>query len=327
VRGRRTNLALLVALAVATVTGVAAFSVGTGWARWLVVAHGSAGIAVIVLAPWKSTIARRGITRRGLLRALPALTLAVLALVTVGSGLVHAAGIRHVGAITTMQIHVGAAIAAVALTCWHVATRPVRARRDDVSRRELLRLGGLGVGASTAYVVTELVVGIDRRFTGSHEVGSHDPTAMPVTQWFDDDVPQIDRVSWRLDVAGRPWTWDELAAQADAMTAVLDCTGGWWAEQTWTGARLDRLLAASGAGDGASVVVRSATGYERRLPMGDTDRLLVATHVAGAPLSRGHGAPARLVAPGRRGFWWVKWVVEIRVSDRPGWAQFPFPLT
>ena len=28
------------------------------------------------------------------------------------------------------------------------------------------------------------------------------------------------------------------------MTAVLDCTGGWWTEQTWSGALVARLLPA-----------------------------------------------------------------------------------
>jgi DMSO/TMAO reductase YedYZ molybdopterin-dependent catalytic subunit len=48
--------------------------------------------------------------------------------------------------------------------------------------------------------------------------------------------------------------------------------------------------------------------------------------VGGRPLSVGHGFPARLVAPGRRGFWWVKWVSEIDVDDSPWWWQPPLPL-
>ena len=36
--------------------------------------------------------------------------------------------------------------------------------------------------------------------------------------------------------------------------------------------------------------------------------------------------PARIVAPGRRGFWWVKWISEIAVSSVPWWWQPPFPL-
>jgi hypothetical protein len=40
----------------------------------------------------------------------------------------------------------------------------------------------------------------------------------------------------------------------------------------------------------------------------------------------GHGAPVRLLAPGRRGPWWVKWVRSVDLVDRPWWLQLPFPL-
>jgi DMSO/TMAO reductase YedYZ molybdopterin-dependent catalytic subunit len=68
------------------------------------------------------------------------------------------------------------------------------------------------------------------------------------------------------------------------------------------------------------------TGYSRRFPPPDADLLLLATQVAGAPLSPGHGAPVRLVAPGRRGFWWVKWVESVTVEPEPAWWQPPFPV-
>jgi DMSO/TMAO reductase YedYZ molybdopterin-dependent catalytic subunit len=80
-------------------------------------------------------------------------------------------------------------------------------------------------------------------------------------------------------------------------------------------------------GDARSVRVHSVTGYWIRFPVGDLDRLLLATAVVGAPLSAGHGFPARLVAPGRRGFWWVKWVDRIELEPTPAWWQPPFPLT
>ena len=47
------------------------------------------------------------------------------------------------------------------------------------------------------------------------------------------------------------------------MRAILDCTNGWYAEQTWAGTRLDRLLPPSTDG---SVLITSVTGYRRRLP-------------------------------------------------------------
>ena len=90
--------------------------------------------------------------------------------------------------------------------------------------------------------------------------------------------------------------------------------------------RLDHLLGAALDG-AASIEVRSVTGYARRFPAADASRLWLATTVGGEPLSPGHGSPARLVAPGRRGFWWVKWVTSVAPSDRPWWLQSPFPLT
>jgi DMSO/TMAO reductase YedYZ molybdopterin-dependent catalytic subunit len=47
----------------------------------------------------------------------------------------------------------------------------------------------------------------------------------------------------------------------------------------------------------------------------------------GTLVEEAFGFPARLVAPGRRGFWWVKWVVSVEVDPAPWWRQPPFPLT
>ena len=82
--------------------------------------------------------------------------------------------------------------------------------------------------------------------------------------------------------------------------------------------RLDALLADAGVPPGAAHVrVISVTGYRWSFPLAEAHRLLLATHVAGAPLSHGHGAPCRLVAPGHRGFQWIKWVERIELHDGP----------
>jgi DMSO/TMAO reductase YedYZ molybdopterin-dependent catalytic subunit len=44
---------------------------------------------------------------------------------------------------------------------------------------------------------------------------------------------------------------------------------------------------------------------------------LLATGVGSEPLSHEHGAPVRLVAPGRRGCEWVKWVVRVELHGGP----------
>ena len=107
------------------------------------------------------------------------------------------------------------------------------------------------------------------------------------------------------------------------MIATLDCTGGFYSTQEWAGVRLDRLLPDVRE---SSIRVVSSTGYDRRFRAGEAGSLLLATRFGGTPLDAGHGFPARLVAPDRRGFWWVKWVVAIEVDDVPYWWQSPFPV-
>lgn len=331
--GRRTNLALLVLSLTAAVTGALAFGIGGRWVRVAILAHGVAAIGIVALVPWKTAIAARGI-RRHRSRSLPSVLLAASLTVVTVTGLGHATGVLvSIGPVSAMQLHVGAAIASVLLLGWHVFARPTRPRRTDLTRRNLLRAGVLAGGAAAAYgsieVATHLLhlPGAARRSTGSYERGSLVPSAMPVTQWLNDRVPVIDPAGWRLmidDADGRrSVTYEELDGGRDRMRAVLDCTGGWWADQEWEGVMLAGLL--SGFEDASSIEVTSVTGYGRRLPA-DADRLLLATRVGGAPLSAGHGFPARLVAAGRRGFWWVKWVDRIALSEVPWWWQSPFPI-
>jgi DMSO/TMAO reductase YedYZ molybdopterin-dependent catalytic subunit len=344
---RRTNLALLAVLAVALLSGALAFAAGTGWGRPVVVGHAVAGLAVLVLAPWKSVIVRRGLARRAGPGRWASVAFGALVLVAVAAGLAHGSGaLARLGPVSAMQVHVGAALAAAPLLAWHVAARGgARARRADLSRRALLRAGAVAGGAGLLLLATEGAArlaglpGARRRFTGSLPVAATapgaalaDPRRIPVTQWLDDRVQVLDPAAWRLRVTAgsntREWTYDELAGFGDRVEAVLDCTGGWYARAAWEGARLDRLLPPGAAeAAGGSLVVASATGYRRRLPVADAGTLLLATRLAGRPLSAGHGFPARLVAPGRRGFWWVKWVVSVEVDPAPWWRQPPFPLT
>jgi hypothetical protein len=45
----------------------------------------------------------------------------------------------------------------------------------------------------------------------------------------------------------------------------------------------------------------------------------------GEPWARRHGFPL-VVVPGRRDYWWVKWVDRIELQQTPAWSQPPFPL-
>lgn len=323
--GRHTNLALLWATVFAVATGVAAFVVGTHSGAWLVVAHGVFALAIVVLTPWKSMIAARGLSRSRPGRALSmALTVATLAAVTTGVMLVTGA-IESIGPFTMMQLHVSFGLLALALTLAHSLQRPVPHRRTDLTRRNALRAGGVLAASGALWLGVEGLLDItgarggDRRFTGSHEIV--DAADIPATQWINDRVQRLDRATHTVELPRGPVGIDELEGE-DTFEATLDCTGGWYTTQVWSGTRLDRLIEPNA---GASIIVRSTTGYWRRFPASQTNQLLLATHVAGQPLPDGNGGPVRLVASGRRGYWWVKWVDRIEVDDLPPWWQPPLP--
>jgi hypothetical protein len=332
--GRRTNVALLLVVTAAFASGGIAFGVGTeGAARLVAVAHGALGLGLLLLVPWKSAIIRRGLAPGAPGRNRRAgVALGLLLLLSVAAGVLHSVGgYRPVGGLTALTVHVGAAALAVPFLLAHAHGRRQQVHRGDLSRRTLLRAGAFTLGSVAAYTTVEAATSVlglpgrNRRATGSYEIASADPAAMPVTQWFTDGVPSLSRASWLVSVNHRQVSYSDLATGRDTVRAVLDCTGGWCAEQEWRGVRLDRLLAQVPPGT-RSIDVVSVTGYRRRLPLSDLDRLLLATHAANEPLSDGHGGPVRLVAPGRRGFWWVKWVQHIEVTSEPWWFQPPFPL-
>lgn len=326
---RRTNLALLILSPAAVLTGLFSNTIGVDWVIDPAAIHAVVALAVAATAPWKSVVIQLGARRRRPTRWTSYLLLAVVA-TTLASGLVHATNATdRLGPLTVMQVHVGGGLFALVLLVAHYRSHPVKPRPQDIDRRNLVRSLGLAGMATVLWAGWEQGLSVagfdDRRFTGSHERSSFDPTGMPVTQWLDDRVQRIDTAEWSLDVDGTRLTHAEIEAfDRQHVVAILDCTSGWYSEQRWEGIRLNRLLEAE---DARSVEVRSVTGYSRRFPIRDLDRLWLVTHAGGEPLSAGHGFPVRLVAPDRRGYWWVKWVVSVHRSAVPWWVQSPFPLT
>jgi DMSO/TMAO reductase YedYZ molybdopterin-dependent catalytic subunit len=332
--GRQTNQALLVVLLFAFGTGVTTVAIGSPDGAWVAIGHGICGMAVILLIPWKSRVVRGGLRRARLSRWL-SLLLAALALFTLVAGLGYATGlVRSIAGMPGLWVHIAVALMLVPLVVWHVWARGIRSRRTDLSRRALLRASVLAAGAVGLYAADEAAIsvlglpGARRRFTGSYETASFRPAAMPSTSWLLDAVPTVDPDRWRLTIKDgqgrRELTLTELTTFDTQVRATLDCTSGWYSHQDWTGVPLGTLLHRESGTQ--SVYVHSVTGYWVRFPIHDLDRLLLATQVGGAPLSADHGFPARLVAPGRRGYWWLKWVDHIEVQTTPSWWQPPFPI-
>jgi hypothetical protein len=324
--GRRTNVALLVVLAGAAATGGLAFAAGTPIpSTFATVTHGLFGLAVVLLMPWKTVIVRRASALR-----VASLALVALIVVCIASGLFEVfIGYGVIGRLSPMQIHVGSAVLAAPLLAWHLTRhRRQRLRRMDLSRRTLLRTGALVVGAAGAYGVLEGIgrltgsASARRIATGSHYVS---PDAAPATIWLFDQVPAL-AADHRIKIGVAELSLADLASRSTTIRARLDCTSGWYTDAEWTAVSLADLFAPEQLATTASIEVVSITGYRRRFATEEADSLWLATRYQGEPLRPAHGAPVRLVAPGHRGFWWVKWVASVRLSDVPAWGQSPFPL-
>ena len=101
---RVTNTGLLVVLVAAVGSGALAFGVGRRSGAWVVTTHAVAGLGAVVLTPWKSAIARRGIAKKRAGTRV-SIALAVAAITSVASGFLHSSGVLlSLGPITAMQV-------------------------------------------------------------------------------------------------------------------------------------------------------------------------------------------------------------------------------
>jgi DMSO/TMAO reductase YedYZ molybdopterin-dependent catalytic subunit len=334
---RLTDWSLALAGGAALASGVLSLFSGQP-GLWLVFAfHGAAGLWLVLLLwgklrrVWPRLLRPQLWDRRTLFGGL-ALQLVVL---VGGSGVVWVAGgDLYLAGFNLLNWHILTGFALALAIATHMLLRAKSLRVRDVrGRRGALTFGALILGAAAlwpAQQVVERAVGLPgarRRFTGSREVGSHGGNAFPTTSWLADAPRPIAADAWLLRVQGAVATrlelaYNEMAAFDDELEAILDCTGGFYSAQRWGGVRVSRLLERAGPLPAAGWVrFVSVTSYRWSLPLAEARDALLAVRVGGEALSHAHGAPLRLVASGRRGFQWVKWVVRVELLTEPDPAE------
>ncbi|MGO8950010.1 MAG: molybdopterin-dependent oxidoreductase [Ktedonobacterales bacterium] len=330
---RLTDWSLALATGVAATSGLVSLISGRP-NLWLVFAlHGAAGLWLLLLLwgklrrVWPRLVRPQLWDRRTVLGLLATLVVAV----AIGSGVWWmVGGDAYLAGFGLLNWHIIFGFALVGIVVLHMLARARRLRARDVrGRRQAVALGALVLSAAVLWPAQQLLEralrlpGAQERFTGSRESGSYAGNDFPSSSWVADQPRPIDTHTWHLTVAGAvaaPFTltYQDLLGYGDALDAILDCTSGFYSAQRWHGARIGHILEKARPLPAAGwVSFVSITSYRWSLPLDEARNALLATHTDDEPLSHDHGAPARLVAPGRRGFEWVKWITRIEVLTEP----------
>jgi hypothetical protein len=324
---RLTDWSLALAVGIAFASGILSLISGRP-EDWLIFAlHGAAGLwlALLLWGKLRRVLPRLAQPQRWDRATLAGAGAALIVALAVVSGIWWVLGGElFVLGFNLMNWHILLGFALTAAVSLHMLVRAKPLRAQDMrDRRQLLRWGALALGGVALWPVQQALgirlelPGARRRFTGAREAGSYAGNAFPTTSWLADRPQPINSAIWQLEISGAvahsvALGYADLLAWQDTVEATLDCTGGFYSTQHWRGALVGRLLDKAGVLPTAGwVSFVSVTGYRWSLPLGEARAALLATHVGGESLAYGHGAPARLVAPGRRGFEWVKWVVRI----------------
>ena len=330
---RLTDWSIATATLISFGTGIISLISGRIEDWFIFILHAAGGFWLLLLLwgkvrrVWPRLIHPRRWDRRTIFGLL-ALLLVALALGTgiwwVGGGDVYIASFNLLNWHITLGFVLTAAIGL------HMFARAKRLRKRDMTgRRQLLHFGALLLSSAALWPTQQFIEqtlhlsGARERFTGSREMGSYAGNAFPTSSWVADAPLPIAVDTWHLAVGGavthvRLFSYDELVAAGDELEATLDCTGGFYSTQHWQGMSIGKLLDQVGPYKDAQYVrFTSVTSYHWSLPLEEARKALVATHVEGEALSYVHGFPLRLVAPGRRGFEWVKWITSVEVLTAP----------
>lgn len=209
--------------------------------------------------------------------------------------------------------------------------------RVPVGRRALIGLAALGAAGVAFGARAQGLIG--------NTLGSGVASLLPGGEHFriysiTGAYPNIDPRRYRLTVTGlvdqvSTYSLADLKAMpAREMATAFQCVTGWRVPNVqWRGVQLSHLLEVASVKEGAvALSFDSYDGADTESLTLDQARLadvIVAYEMLGAPVTREHGGPVRLVVPQMYGYKSLKWLSAIRAVDRvePGfWERNGYPI-
>ncbi len=151
--------------------------------------------------------------------------------------------------------------------------------------------------------------------------------------------PQIiDKTTYKLNVTGlvdapKLYTYDEVVNhQKYEKVVTLHCVEGWSVKILWEGILLKDMFNEVGVQPEAKVVILYAVdGYSTSFPIEyvKDNNILLAYKMNGLEIPPVRGFPFMLVAESQYGYKWIKWIVQIELSDdldyRGYWESRGYP--
>ena len=145
----------------------------------------------------------------------------------------------------------------------------------------------------------------------------------------------IDKEKYRLEITGpvinpKTYTYDEVINNHKSYKQLveLNCVEGWSVNILWEGVLVRDLLAEAQILPRAKVVIfHSYEGYSTSFPIDYilNNDIIMAYRMNNVTLPPERGFPFQLVAKGKWGYKWIKWITRIELSEdinyRGYWEQ------
>lgn len=179
--------------------------------------------------------------------------------------------------------------------------------------------------------------------TNRHGMPQLPPGQRQVEKWPVLDIglsPIVPQEKWRLTVDGAvrnpvELDWKSMLALPQVEdTSDFHCVTSWSRfDIPWVGVRFSDVVSLAEPDENAThAMIHGYDGYTTNVPLAEAlkDDVLLAHTADGAPLTREHGGPIRMITPQLYAWKGTKWIkrIELMTADRPGfWEERGYSMS